>query len=208
LVAKRFEVAAPARAGEAETWRVTLRQLAILGAVGALIIAAIGLIEGRSIFDLESAGRSQALQLEGQLGPGPKVGEVAPDFSLATLSGEPLRLSALKGKPVLVNFWATWCPPCRAEMPDLDEVARANAAGGLQVVAVNLKEEPDAVGAYLRTIGVGLAAVLDRDGNVFRQYRISGLPTTVAIDRDGIVREIHVGPLTRKGIEGRVARIT
>src|SRR5205814_3540293 len=123
---------------------------------------------------------AQALELDGQLGPGPKVGETAPDFTLTSLSGAPVQLAALQGKPVLVNFWATWCPPCRAEMPDLDDVARANAANGLQIVAVNLREDPDVVGGYLRTIGVGLDSVLDPNGNVFRQYRITGLPTTVA----------------------------
>jgi thiol-disulfide isomerase/thioredoxin len=202
-VAKRFEVAAPARVGEAETWRVTIRQLLVLVVVGLAIVGAITLIERRPL-DEEGA---QALELDGQLGPGPKVGETAPDFTLGSLAGQSVQLGALKGKPVLVNFWATWCPPCRAEMPDLDEVARANAGSGLQVVAVNLREESDVVGGYLTTIGVGLDSVLDRSGNVFRQYRITGLPTTVAIGRDGLVREIHVGPLTRKAIESRVAQI-
>jgi thiol-disulfide isomerase/thioredoxin len=202
-VAERFEVAAPARVGEAESWRVTLRQLLILVVVGLVIVGAITLIERRP---LDENG-AQALELDGQLGPGPKVGETAPDFTLTSLSGAPVQLAALQGKPVLVNFWATWCPPCRAEMPDLDDVARANAATGLQVVTVNLREDPDVVGGYLQTIGVGLDSVLDRNGGVFRQYRITGLPTTVAIGRDGVVREIHVGPLTRKAIDARVGQI-
>jgi len=201
-VAKRFEVAAPARVGEAETWRVTVRQLLILAVVGLAIVGAITLIERRPLDD-----GAQAVELDGQLGPGPKVGETAPDFTLTSLAGQSVRLSALQGKPVLVNFWATWCPPCRAEMPDLDDVAKAHAANGLQIVTVNLREEPDAVGGYLTTIGVGLDSLLDRDGNVFRQYRITGLPTTVAIGRDGLVREIHIGPLTRPAIESRVAQI-
>ena len=201
-MAKRFEVAAPARVGEAETWRVTVRQLLILAVVGLAIVGAITLIERRPLDD-----GAQAVELDGQLGPGPKVGETAPDFTLTSLAGQSVRLSALQGKPVLVNFWATWCPPCRAEMPDLDDVAKAHAANGLQIVTVNLREEPDAVSGYLTTIGVGLDSLLDRDGNVFRQYRITGLPTTVAIGRDGQVREIHIGPLTRPAIESRVAQI-
>ena len=203
-MANRFEVAAPAADGDA--WRVTLRQLAVLLLAGALIVGAIYLIEGA---DPDSAGAGQALALEGApVGPAPKVGEVAPDFTLPSLRGEPVHLADLRGRPVLVNFWATWCPPCRAEMPDLDEVARENAAAGLVVLAVNLQEEPVAIASYLRTLGVGgVSALADPTGSVFRQYRVAGLPTTVALDRDGVVREIHVGPLTRRGIQTRLARI-
>jgi thiol-disulfide isomerase/thioredoxin len=203
-LSNRFEVAAPAAEGDA--WRVTLRQLGVLLVAGALIVGAIYLIEGR---DLDSAGPGQALSLDGPAaGPAPKVGEVAPDFTLPDLSGEPVGLAGLRGRPVLVNFWATWCPPCRAEMPDLDEVARESAGSGLTVLAVNLQEDPLTIAGYLRTLGVGgVRPLTDTTGAIFRQYRVSGLPMTVAVDRDGIVREIHVGPLTRRGIEARVARI-
>jgi cytochrome c biogenesis protein CcmG/thiol:disulfide interchange protein DsbE len=202
-LANRFEVAAPAADGDA--WRVTLRQVAVLLVVGVLIVGAIYLVEGR---DPESAGAGQALALAGAAaGPAPKVGEPAPDFTLPNLRGEPVQLAGLQGRPVLINFWATWCPPCRAEMPDLDEVARERGAG-LVVLAVNLEEEPLAIAAYLRTLGVGgVTPLSDPNGAIFRQYRVSGLPTTVSIDREGVVREIHVGPLTRRGIQTRVARI-
>jgi thiol-disulfide isomerase/thioredoxin len=202
-LANRFEVAAPAADGDA--WRVTLRQVATLVLAGVLIVGAIYLIEGR---DADSAG--EALALEGAAaGPAPKLGEPAPDFTLPNLRGEPVDLAGLRGRPVLLNFWATWCPPCRAEMPDLDEVARESAAAGLTVLAVNLQEEPLAIAAYLRTLGVGgVTPLVDANGAIFRQYRVSGLPTTVALDRDGVVREIHIGPLTKRGIESRVAKIT
>jgi thiol-disulfide isomerase/thioredoxin len=203
-LANRFEVAAPAADGDA--WRVTLRQLAVLLLAGAAIVGAIYLIEGR---DADSAGAGQALALEGAAaGPAPQVGEPGPDFTLPNLRGDPIALAGWRGRPVLINFWATWCPPCRAEMPDLDEVAREGAGSGLTVLAVNLQEEPLAIAAYLRTLGVGgVTPLTDTSGAIFRQYRISGLPTTVALDRDGVVREIHVGPLTKRGIQARVARI-
>ena len=93
-------------------------------------------------------------------------------------------------------------------MPDLDDVARESAGSGLTVLAINLQEEPLTIAAYLRTLGVGgVTPLTDTNGALFRQYRISGLPTTVAVDRDGVVREIHIGPLTRRGIETRVAKI-
>jgi thiol-disulfide isomerase/thioredoxin len=203
-LSNRFEVAAPAADGDA--WRVSLRQLALLLVVGAAIVGAIYLIEGR---DADSAGAGQPLALDGApVGPGPKVGEAAPDFTLPNLRGEPVGLAAQRGHPVLINFWATWCPPCRAEMPDLDDVARESAGSGLTVLAVNLQEEPLTIAAYLRTLGVGgVTPLTDTSGALFRQYRISGLPTTVAVGRDGVVREIHIGPLTKRGIETRVARI-
>jgi thiol-disulfide isomerase/thioredoxin len=203
-LANRFEVAAPAADGDA--WRVTLRQVVVLLLVGALIVGAIYLIEGR---DADSAGAVQALTLDGApAGPAPRLGEAAPDFALPNLRGQPIALASLRGRPVLVNFWATWCPPCRAEMPDLDDVARESAASGLTVLGVNLQEEPLTIAAYLRTLGVGgVSPLIDGSGAVFRQYRVSGLPTTVAIDRDGVVRDIHIGPLTRRGIQARVATI-
>lgn len=205
-LANRFQVASPAP--DVDAWRVTMRQTASLLVVGFLIIGAIYLVEGR---DLDSAGVVQAVSLDGAAAAGaaPRLDDVAPDFTLANLRGDPVRLGGLQGKPILLNFWATWCPPCRAEMPDLDEAAREGAASGLLVLAVNLQEEPLTIAAYLRTLGVGgVTPLLDPTGAVFRQYRISGLPMTVAIDRDGLVRDIHVGPLTRRGIQARLARIT
>jgi thiol-disulfide isomerase/thioredoxin len=201
-LANRFEVAAPRADGDA--WRVTARQLAVLLLAGVAIVGAIYLIESRG--DAESAG--EALAIGGMaVGPPPKVGEVAPELSLTTPGGELVALAQLRGKPVLVNFWATWCPPCRAEMPDLDDVAREQASTGLTVLAINLQEEPAVVSGYLRTLGVSVTPLLDPTGAVFRQYRVAGLPTTVSIDREGIVRDVHVGPLTRRGILARVAKV-
>ena len=210
---KRFEIATPSgRPNEADSWRVSLKQIAVLAVVGIMILAAIVVTERGNIFG-GSNGASAIALVGAASGPAPKVGEVVPDFTLTALhpdpvTGDTIQLSRLAGGPVLVNFWATWCPPCRAEMPDLDEVARQYSSTGLRVVAVNLQEEPTLVANYLGTIGVNVPVALDSSGAIFRQYRIVGLPTTVAVGRDGIVREIHVGPLSKNAIHALIAKIS
>lgn len=206
-MAKRFEIAAPRDRSDADAWKVSLKQLGLLALVGAAIVCAIYLIEN----GIPGVARTdaQAIQLEGEaIGPAPKVGEPAPDFTLKTITGQDLQLSSLQGRPVLLNFWATWCPPCRAEIPDLDQVARERADTGLAVVAINLQEDLTTAATYLMTLDIRTFLVpLDTDGRVFRQYRINGMPTTVLIDRSGVVREIHVGALTKRAIDARIGKI-
>lgn len=117
----------------------------------------------------------------------------APDFTLLTLSGDTVRLSGLRGKVVLLNFWATWCVPCRTEMPTIEDLYQRHKDQGLEVVGVNLDLLSTAgVEAFVKEVGVTFRIVLDPSWSTARAYRVVGLPTTYLIDRAGnvVVREI------------------
>jgi peroxiredoxin len=133
--------------------------------------------------------------IAGALPPAPAVGHPAPDFTLTTLTGETFALSDLRGKPVVLNFWATWCPPCRAELPEL-QAAAERYAGELVIAGVNQAETADSVARFADGLGLRFLVPLDTDAQVSRLYGARSLPTTFFIDRDGIVRQIQIGPVT------------
>lgn len=131
-------------------------------------------------------------------GPQPVVGSPAPDFTLPGLDGEQVRLSDLRGQRVLLNFWATWCGPCRQEMPAIQ--ARYNH-GDFAVLAVDFGETRQQVQNFVNEIGVDLPVLLDADGNVQELYRVRGYPTTFFIDARGIIRFFHIGEMTAEDID-------
>jgi thiol-disulfide isomerase/thioredoxin len=121
------------------------------------------------------------------------VGKPAPDFELDLLSGERFHLTGHKGKPVVVDFWATWCGPCVQTIPHLAQLHRDSAAGGFDVVAVNLEETPEAIRALLKRLKLDFPVALDRDGAIAARYGVSAIPQTLVIDRDGKVVRHFVG---------------
>jgi len=128
--------------------------------------------------------------------PAPVIGFLAPDFVLTTLGGEEFRLSAQRGTPVVLNFWATWCPPCRAELPELRSASERNA-GRITVVGVNQGESAATVAKSASELGPTFLIPLDHQGDVSQLYGVRSLPTTFFIDREGIIRQIQNGPLTQ-----------
>ena len=128
-----------------------------------------------------------------------KEGALAPDFLLERLDSGELRLSDFRGKPVVLNFWATWCAPCRKEIPLLVEAYDKYRDQGLVIVGLNLQEGKSIVGPYARDFGMDFPIAIDRDGEVGDEYRLLGLPTTYFIDRDGVVRGVYTGPFQEKG---------
>jgi len=122
-------------------------------------------------------------------------GKVAPDFELPSLDGDMVRLSSLEGKVVLLDFWATWCPPCRVSMPQLQELHERFKDQDAVVLAVNIDEEagPEKVRAFVKELGLTFTVVLDPKGAVAGQYAVAGIPCQVLVDRDGIVVGRHVG---------------
>lgn len=117
-----------------------------------------------------------------------------PSFSGGTLDGRQVVMAALRGKVVLVNFWASWCLECRPEMPVLERLHRELASQGLAVVGINAREEQEAVRRYARELGLTFPLVLDPDGKINAQYGVVGLPTTFLVGRDGRAVAFGVGP--------------
>ena len=117
-----------------------------------------------------------------------------PGFSGNTLDGRDVSLARLRGKVVIVNFWASWCVECRSEMPDLERLHRARAGQGLVIVGVNAREPAQAIQRYAGELGVTFPLVLDPAGTINTLYGIVGLPTTFLIGRDGRAIALGVGP--------------
>lgn len=124
----------------------------------------------------------------------PEEGAMAPDFLLEDLDGGELRLSDLRGRPLIINFWATWCAPCRKEMPQFVEAYDKYRDGGLEIVAVNLQEGKSIASKFADDYGMDFTVAIDRDGEVGDQYHLLGLPTTYFVGRDGIIRSVFTGP--------------
>lgn len=125
---------------------------------------------------------------------GYRAGTKPPPVSGTTLDARPLSLTDLRGKVVLVNFWASWCLDCRPEMPVLDGLQREFASRGLAIVGINLREDKPTVERYARELGLTFPLVLDQDGKTNRLYGVIGLPTTFVIGRDGRAVAFGVGP--------------
>ncbi len=120
-------------------------------------------------------------------------GQPAPDFALRSLGGDNLRLSEHLGDVVLINFWATWCGPCRQEMPLLDELHARYKLAGLTVLGVNIDDSGERAAEMARALKVSYPVLFDERKDVSRAYRIGAMPFTVLIDREGVVRYVSEG---------------
>lgn len=124
----------------------------------------------------------------------PMIRFLAPDFTLATLDGKFVQLSSMRGKPVVLNFWATWCPPCRAEMPELEKLWQDYHRGEVVLLGMDQGESAEAVDQFAReVVGVSFPLVLDTRQKVGAQYGVRALPTTFFIDAQGRIQDIKVG---------------
>ncbi len=129
-------------------------------------------------------------------GPAGMVGQAAPAFDLQDDGGRAVSLTQYRGKIVVMNLWASWCPPCRAEMPDLQTVSREFAKDGVVVIGVNQGESAQRAAAFARSLDIAFPIWIDDAQRYGRVYAALGLPTTVVIDRHGVVERGFDGPLT------------
>ena len=135
----------------------------------------------------------------------PVIGEPAPNFALKDTSGRLVTLSELRGRVVWVNFWATWCVPCKQELPAIQKLYDEKHADGLEVVEVNWQESSQTASDFWDSLGLSLPMVLDRAGEGFSQYKLRGLPDSFFIDRDGKIAAMYFGFLNEKRAREKLA---
>ena len=121
-----------------------------------------------------------------------KIGKLAPNFQLTDITGKPVSLSDFRGKPVLLNFWATWCGGCRFEMPFIQEVYNRRSEHGVVILSINIGESPSSVENFVREYNLSFPVLLDREGKVAEKYNVRSFPTYF-VDSDGIIRDIQIG---------------
>ena len=188
--------------------------------VAALLLAALG---GGVLFVRSQRGGSgggpvsvagaptQSASAEPEVGVGslddhkPIKGQPAPDFALRDADGKLVKLSDLRGKVVFVNFWASWCVPCKKELPDIQKVYDEKHTDGLEVLAVNWQEDLETATAFFSSHDIRLPLLLDQSGSVYAQYRLQGLPDSFFVDRDGNIAAFQFGFLTEAKMRERLA---
>jgi thiol-disulfide isomerase/thioredoxin len=134
----------------------------------------------------------------------------APEIDLPVLTGGRVQLSKLRGQPVIVSFWATWCPPCRTEFPELVRLHQAYGPAGLRVLGVNARDQErntKNIKQFVDEFGAAFPVALDQRGKARSTYRIVGHPTTVFIDAAGTIKQIHRGPINGEELDRGVAAI-
>jgi peroxiredoxin len=142
--------------------------------------------------------------------PAPQTGFLAPDFTAKTLSGKTIRLSDLRGKVVLVNLWASWCPPCRAEMPAIEHTYQTYKDRRFMVLAINSTVQDTTANAQAFAVENQLSfpIFMDETGEITRLYRIQSLPTSFFIGPDGVIREVVIGgPMSQALLSSRVEKL-
>lgn len=124
----------------------------------------------------------------------PETGAMAPSFSLLSLTGDWVLLEALRGQPIILNFWATWCAPCRADMPELEALYQQERASGLRILAINPGESAGVVQTWVEELGLHFDILLDQGRQVERLYRVRGQPTTYVLSPEGQIVAVFLGP--------------
>lgn len=183
-------------------------------AVGLLLV--LGFFIGREVVDLnkEKEANEQAQtntqQLDDLEKQGLKKGETAPDFTLTNLEGKEMSLSDLRGKKVVLNFWASWCGPCRKEMPEMQKFYEAYKDKNVEVVAVNLthfERKREHVDEFVKEFGLTFPIPLDIKNEQYEKYKVLTIPTTYFLDENGVIKERHLGPMTYKFMKNTIEKM-
>ena len=156
----------------------------------------------------QTTGASQSITVSGASPDAqPRPGSLAPDFQATMLDGTSVHLSDLRGKPVWVSFWASWCPPCRAENPDVDAIYRQMKDRGLAMIAVDMGESPAEIKSYLASTGYAFPIALDTDRAITNLYQVYGIPTHYFIDRSGRIVDMQIGVIDKDATLARIEKL-
>jgi cytochrome c biogenesis protein CcmG/thiol:disulfide interchange protein DsbE len=153
----------------------------------------------------DRSGRSTAGKI-----PAPQQGFLAPDFALKTPTGDPIQLSDLRGQALLINLWATWCPPCRSEMQTIEKVYTEYKDKGFTVLAINMtyQDDPLAIMPFVNEQGLSFPILLDETSEVAKVFQMRSLPSSFFVDRNGIIHEVVIGgPMTEALLRTRIEDI-
>lgn len=160
-----------------------------------LIVLIVGMV-GWAVYDFVISPSDEATEeSEDDIEVGIEEGNRAPDFELETLDGDEVKLSDLKGERVLVNFWATWCPPCRAEIPDLQKFHEDTDVTILAINATETEESHDNIPKFVKNFEMEFPVLLDEDSSVSTTYQAQALPTSYMVDSDGIIQYKAMGAM-------------
>lgn len=155
------------------------------------VIAAIALV---ALFTVAMVHAMEKEEKPAEKKQGLEVGNTAPDFELKLLTGEMTKLSDYRGKKVMLNFWATWCPPCKAEMPEMQQFYEATK-DEVAILAVNMDPQNDVAG-FVKDMGITFPILLDEKNEVNQNYQIISIPTTFFIDENGVITHKFIGAMT------------
>ena len=180
--------------GQPGAGRVLARRIPPVARIGLVVGLLVVIIGGLWAIQRGVGVRSNA----------PRIGSAAPNFTAADLNGQSRSLVDVRGHPVILNFWATWCVPCKAEMPAITAVAKTDP--NVVVLAVNVLEGPVLVQNFARDYSLGFVPLLDPSGTIAGQYQVSSLPSSFFIAPNGAIRAINIGPMDQALIEQNLRR--
>lgn len=163
-----------------------------------------------SINETEEIRKEASSEVMSNVEVGVQVGMKSPDFKLKTLDGTNITLSEMKGKKVILNFWATWCPPCKAEMPHMQEFYDENQNSNIEILAVNLstaEKNSKNVELFVKDYNLTFPILLDSDGEIVDMYQAFTIPTSYIIDSKGVIRQKIIGPMDKEMMNELINRV-
>lgn len=180
----------------------------ILAVVVLLGLVIWGVLDYSGKYDASRAEAEQLHQEDGNIGV--KKGKIAPDFELETLDGKQVKLSDYEGKKIVMNFWATWCGPCRAEMPHMEKYYKEFQTENVVLLGINLthtERKKENIPDFVDEFGLTFPILLDPKAEVSEKYQVIAYPTTFIIDTKGVIRHIFYGPIDYNTLSNAVSRV-